>query len=319
VQSIASNQSSLRCPLNEVFGSRGQIRLLRVLTAEPEIPLHPSDAASQAGMTESGARKALRRLTRTGLVAKVETDHRDHYVFRPYGALGKEIARLFQVEREWSEALAHAIRRAIRKLPAPPALVWVQDFLTGWTDCLEVAVHCGRISSVICLEALREQLGPVEEEFEVLLNLHHYDAEEMKAVDWSGAVVLLRGQEPVESTVPGVDRQSSSISPFPETGRLNPKSAAFSGALVALLEENLSVLRRARENLRGQLDQPQNGNGHDLWEWKKILDTFSLPRLLNFLESDSPRAIRLRATSPFPAILSEEEMGRLAELATHPD
>ena len=97
---------------------------------------------------------------------------------------------------------------------------------------------------------------------------------------------------------------------------MNPESPEFSEALVALLEENLSVLRRARENVRGRLRQPQNGNGHDLWEWQKILDTFSFPRLLHFLESDSPRAVRLRESSPFPAVLSEEEKARLAELAS---
>ena len=67
----ASTQSSVRCPLNEVFGSRGQVRLLRVLAAEASKALRPSEVGTRAGMTESGARRGLRRLARTGVVERV--------------------------------------------------------------------------------------------------------------------------------------------------------------------------------------------------------------------------------------------------------
>jgi hypothetical protein len=271
-------------------------------------------------MTESGARKVLQRLTRTGLVERAGNGRKNHFVFSREGALAQEVARLFLVERERGNALAQALRRTIRSLSDPPEIAWVQDFLAGWADCQEVAVFCQGRPPADCVEELKKRLVEVEEEFEVLLELQTYTAQELDEVDWARVVVLM-GTPPgatVPSSTGDPPEKSRGESPFSGGGKLNPKSPEFSEALVALLEENLSVLRRARENVRGRLGQSQNGNSHDLWEWQKILDTFSFPKLLHFLESDSPRAVRLRESSPFPAILSEEEKARLAELASSP-
>jgi hypothetical protein len=317
VHPSASKQSSLRCPLNEVFGSRGQVRLLRVLATNPKRPLLPAEAAARAGMTESGARKGLQRLTRTGLVERAGNGKKHHFVFCTEGALAREVARLFQAERDRGEALAQALRGIVRGLSTPPAIAWVQDFLTGWTDCQEVAVFCPDGSPAECGEELKGRLGEVEEEFDVILEVRSYSAPELNEVDWAGVIVLSGALPGAAASGPAneLPERGPIANPFSGNGKLNPESSEFSEALVALLEENLSVLRRARENVRGRLRQPQNGNGHDLWEWQKILDTFSFPRLLHFLESDSPRALRLRESSPFPAVLSAEEKARLAELA----
>ncbi|MGW8268567.1 MAG: MarR family transcriptional regulator [Longimicrobiales bacterium] len=316
----ASNQSSLRCPLNEVFGSRGQVRLLRVLSTAPHRPFLPAEAATRAGMTESGARKALQRLSRTGLVERTGNGEKNQFVFYGEGALAQEVARLFQVERERGEALAQALRKTIGGLSNPPEIAWVQDFLGGWKDLQEVAVFCPGETSVECVEALRERLVAVEREFAVSLEVRTCSAGELDEVNWP-EVVVLRGTPPgatVASSTEDVSEKNPGDNPFSPAGKLNPESPEFSGALVALLEENLSVLRRARENVRGRLGESRNGHSHDLWEWQKILDTFSFPRLLHFLESDSPRAVRLRESSPFPAVLSEKEKARLAELASAP-
>lgn len=228
----ASKQSSSGCPLNTVFGSQGQVRLLRVLANHSEGPLHSSQLSARTGMNEQTARRSLHRLTKTGLVRRTENGRKNLFLLDRSSPLGKEIARLFQVEVN-----GHSNPRA-----SSP----------GSEGCAGL------------------DLDPAE--------------------------------------------APPSKSPFKEDGRLNPASPEFSGALVALLEENLSVLRRARENVRGKLRAGANGDGPELWEWQKILDTFSVPKLLHFLESDSPRAIRLRKCSPFPAVLSDEEKARLESL-----
>ena len=271
-------------------------------------------------MTESGARKALQRLTRTGLVERTGNGEKNQFVFYGEGALAQELTRLFQVERERGEAFAQALRKTISRLSNPPEIAWARDFLAGWTDRQEVAVFCLDESSVECVEALKERLVEVEREFEVSLEVHPFSARELDEVNWR-EVVVLRGTPPgapVPYPTEDPRRRSSGESPFSAAGKLNPESPEFSGALVALLEENLSVLRRARENVRGRLGESRNGHSHDLWEWQKILDTFSLPRLLNFLGSETPRALRLRECSPFPEVLSDEEKVRLAELASGP-
>ena len=106
-------------------------------------------------------------------------------------------------------------------------------------------------------------------------------------------------------------RTPSSPAPIRE---YDPESSTFNDALVSMLEEDLSLIKRAREKVREKLENRHPGNGHDDWEWRKVLDTYPLPRLLHFLESESPRAVRLRKTSPFPEVMSEKERARLGEL-----
>ena len=307
----ASTQSSVRCPLNEVFGSKGQVRLLRVLAAETSRLLRPPEIGIRAGMTESGARRGLRRLARTGLVEQLENGTGSGYRLSRENPLAREVARLFDVERSRCEALAGTLRGVLRTLPAPPRAAWLQEFLGGWSDCQEVAVSWGSETPEAVLTELKDRLTEVEDAFDVALEVRAVPQAEIAEVDGSEVVTLI-------GDLPNPAGGPSRENPIADRGRLNPESPEFSEALVALLEENLSVIRRARECVRGQLGDRPNGHVQDLWEWQKILDTFSFPRLLHFLGSDSPRAVRLRECSPFPTVLSEEEKARLIELAGGP-
>jgi hypothetical protein len=95
---------------------------------------------------------------------------------------------------------------------------------------------------------------------------------------------------------------------------LDPANPRIHSALATLLEEELSLLRRARQRVLDKLKDRHPGNGHDLWEWRKVLETYPLPRLLHFMESTSPLAMRLRKSSPFVEVISEREKARLGEL-----
>jgi len=219
---IASAQSQNFFALNEVFGTKGQVRLLRILTTETNGSFASPEVAARAGMTQSGVRKALRRLAEAGVVEKVGTGKTTRYALRRGSGLADEIIRLFEIERKSIDP--------------------------GWA----------------------------------------------------------RARRP---------RTSSSPDPI---GEYAPESSTFNDALVSMLEEDLSLIKRAREKVREKLENRHPGNGHDDWEWRKVLDTYPLPRLLHFLESESPRAVRLRKTSPFPEVMSEEEKARLGDLIERP-
>lgn len=210
--SIASDESPVEPTLDRVFCSRGQIQLLRILVTETSGSIASGEVSDRTGMTASGARKALRRLVRAGVIRKVGSGRSTRYVLRSDGPLTGQIVRLFELERKKHEP------------------------------------------------------------------------------EWSLEVPM---------TVP------------PE---VDPASPDFQFALVSLLEEDLSLIRRARKRVLEKLEHRHPGNGHDLWEWRKILDTYPLPRLLHFLESESPRAQRLRESSPFPEVMSDEEKERLGRL-----
>jgi hypothetical protein len=190
-------------------------------------------------MTPSGARKALRRLARAGVVKKIGRGKATRYVLSREGALAQEIARLFEMERQNAEP--------------------------GWTP---------------------DSVDPSPPSHAAPIN--------------------------------GKKRPDSSLEQPGTGGRkapeLDPVSSEFQLALVSMLEEDLSLIRRAMEKVSEKLEHRHPGNGHDDWEWRKILDTYPLPRLLSFLGSDSPRATRLRKSSPFPEVMSEQEKERLGRL-----
>jgi DNA-binding Lrp family transcriptional regulator len=223
--SIASDESPVEPTLDRVFGSRGQIQLLRILVTETAGSIASVEVSDRTGMTPSGARKALRRLVRAGIIRKVGSGRSTRYSLRSDGPLTGQIVRLFELERKRGESDGS---------PGLPAAV------------------------------------PTEQ----------------AAGNGSAAGHI----------------------------QVDPASPDFHFALVSLLEEDLSLIRRARERVLEKLEHRHPGNGHDLWEWRKILDTYPLPRLLHFLESESPRAQRLRESSPFPEVMSGEEKERLGRI-----
>lgn len=246
----ASDQSHTGFALNEVFGTQGQVRLLRILTTETNGSISSPEAADRTGMTTSGARKALRRLSAAGVVEQIGAGKATRYVLRRDGELAAEIVRLFELERQNSGP-----RWARERRRGPSAFSNRGD----------------------------------------------------GAAKTDGETDGSRVREPNRNGPSNTQRD------------LDPDSPEFNDALVSLLEEDLSLIRRAREKIQEKLQNRHPGNGHDDWEWRKILDTYPLPRLLHFLESDSPRAVRLRQSSPFPEVMSDRERERLGELIERPN
>jgi DNA-binding MarR family transcriptional regulator len=245
---VAADQDQPGLALNEVFGSKGQVRLLRILATENQGFKASPEVAARAGLTPSGARKALRRLVAAGLVEKVGTGRATRYVLNEESALAGEIVRLFESERKVAEP--------------------------GWAREHSRA------------ETTRRKRGRTR----------------------SG-----NGGEPASGKGNGEAMADPSPMMSPQV-KVDPGDPEFHNALASLLEEELSLLRRARQNVLEKLKNRHPGNGHDLWEWRKILDTFPLPRLLHFMESSSPLAVRLRKSSPFVEVMSEQEKARLGEL-----
>jgi len=245
---IAADQSHGGLALNEVFGSNGQVQLLRILATETDGSIASSEVAARAGMTPSGARKALRRLTAAGVVVKVGTGRSTRYVLRREGELAEKLVRLFELERESVDP--------------------------GWAR-------------------VRGRRGV------------RVDAQGGNGNGGGNGVGEAKVNGPPKLNGDGASRADLD---------LDPTSPEFHEALVTLLAEDLSLINRAREKVLDKLEHRHPGNGHDLWEWRKIFDTYPLPRLLHFLESDSPRAIRLRKSSPFPDVITDHERERIGEL-----
>jgi hypothetical protein len=304
--------------LNEVFGTEGQVRLLRVLSTETDGTVASSEAAARTGMTESGVRKAFRRLARTGVVERVGEGKSTRYVLRREAGLPEKIAGLFELEGDNSGALIHALRKTLRESPTQPTMAWINHSPDSWGDEVEVGFCCEDGLTRGDLEGIEGRLGRVGREFGADVRVRLFGRAALADVDWAQVVPLVGTpladgvREPATA-----ESETSQDPPQPQrpTLDLDPRTGAFVSALVALLEDELSLLIRARKHLGQQLENRDPRNGADLWEWRKILDTYPLPRLLHFLQSDSPLAVRMRRSSPFPAILSDTERERMGRLA----
>jgi hypothetical protein len=81
----------------------------------------------------------------------------------------------------------------------------------------------------------------------------------------------------------------------------------MSRKLADIIQQDASIVRRAKDHIDRLLMEEQGTAAGDLMEWRNILDSYSIQRLVRFVTSSSERARRLRQSNPFFAILNSEE------------
>ena len=91
----------------------------------------------------------------------------------------------------------------------------------------------------------------------------------------------------------------------------NPFMLELSGRLAQAIEQDTSLVRRAKEHAQRMLKKDHGISNKEIEKWRDILETYSLRRLSRFLISTSERANRLRQSNPFFAILKPDERSRL--------
>ncbi len=85
------------------------------------------------------------------------------------------------------------------------------------------------------------------------------------------------------------------------------RAVRLSAAIAEILDRDPSLIKRAARHLDFQLQEDQGTASHDLREWRDILAHYSRQRIKDFLLAETPRAQRLRQSSPFFAVLSPDE------------
>jgi DNA-binding Lrp family transcriptional regulator len=302
---IASEQNSLRYPLNELFGTQAHVRLLRVLANEVDGPLTASDAAARAGLTVPGAQKALRRLFQSGFVTRIGGGRNYQYSIRLSDRLVLIALELFQTEKARYEELLDAITTTLENLTPHPQSVWIQAFPRKLGEPLALGVmhETRHLSNFI--RRFRMQLNRVEQDFDLTIEVDGYtkaDIPDLKAEE----VTSLYGALPLP------DNYGRQLHPRPLTHEESDhRMMELSRRLADVVEHDASLVRRAKEHVDRLLLKDQGLATRDIAEWRDILRLYSIPRLSRFLTSSSERANRLRQSNPFFAILSSKEKARL--------
>jgi predicted transcriptional regulator len=305
---IASEQDPLRYPLNEILGTRAQVRLLRVMATEVEGPLTVVDIAERSGLTVPGAQKALDKLFRSGFVSRVGGGRKHQYEIRRSDQLMQMIISLFQEEKSRYEQLFVALRKKIDRLSPPPKAVWIQAVPRVIDEPLRLGMFHESLYLNQCISQLRAELSRIEKDFDLTIELEGYTKADIADTELDGVDVIY-GILPKTSNEDAQKQAKKALT----HGEKNRQLEILSQSLANAIEKDPSLIKRAKDHIDRLLQEDQGMATEDIMEWRNILDSYSDQRLARFLTSSSERANRLRQSNPFFAVLNAAERARMTE------
>ena len=299
---IAIEQNAIRYPLNELLGTAANVRLMRVLAEEVIDSIGVPEAAEMTGLTPAGARRALVKLAKTGYVQQVGGKRSQRYVLRESDPITITIQELFRNESKRYQELRVKMRQALENLPEIQA-AWIDSPPTQVGIPLQIGILSDSISLSYLGEQVRMRMSDVESEFDLTVEMRTFSQADAPEDFLKGAEML------VGYIDTGISSTGSTHAERDE------RAAQYSHAIVKVLERDPSLIKRASRYLEFQLEDDHGSASHDLREWQDILTRYSVQRIKNFLVSETPRAKRLRQSSPFFAVLNDEERDKITGTA----
>lgn len=298
---VAEEQDALRFPLNRILGTEAQVRLVRVLATEVTGPVSAPEAAELAGVTPAGARRALAHLVRTGCVQRIGRGRSQQFLLREEDPLADSLRALFRAEEDRFQEVIGALRKVFVRAPAV-RLAWVDSLPSDPSEPLHLGMVAGTREVVTAAREIREHLSPLEARLDLTVELHAFTAADAPEVPWDRALLLA-----------GAPSSTGAESRSPTHHSHREERALDHARIVAtILDDDPSLRARALRHTQRLLSSAGRDMArHDLEEWRSILEGYSPARLAAFLVSDTPRARRLRQSSPFLAVLTPEERERV--------
>lgn len=304
-------QSTLRAPLNMIFGTEASVRLLRALV-HAETPLAAGELARRAELGRTSIYPALEALEQAGIVAFVGAGAQRLATFRRDHSLAKPIADLFRAESRRVEALVAMLRTICKDLGVHATSIWLED-LTAHDQDLADAVRCYVLADPKKLPAIVDllsmKLEPIERKFDVRIDVHGLTRSEQEARSRAEAArlddaILLYGIPPVAG-IAGHSPPAASLSGRHEDHDARARRLAV--AIAKKLKRDPALARRLRNRLIHRLPDASPQEARELKEWVRILSGMSPAHLQRFLMENSERATRLRQTLPAMDVLTSAE------------
>jgi hypothetical protein len=119
-----NHQNRLINPLNEIFGTQANVRLLRVLALQ-NTSLTAGELAKRARLGRTSTYPVLRELERVGVVEFIGAGPRKLVQLRAGNPLSRILKELFRVEAGRFDALTSALRKLISGMPRSPISAWI--------------------------------------------------------------------------------------------------------------------------------------------------------------------------------------------------
>lgn len=322
----SEKQSHFRTPLNQILGTEANVRVLRVLT-DTTTPLSKSEVARRAALNPSGVRRILDDLIERGIVEAVGAGSQRPVQFRRNYPLAQPLEELFRAERDRVAEFYRALRSSITKHSDHIRAAWIEGPLARGEDELGDPVVIGVLagSDVVgeVTSELTHALTPVGGRQEVRIEVKAYTVPDLVALPDS-AVGELSETLPLLGAPPEAYLEEAAGSEERDRAwrtheEVDQQALEFGRAIADRLADDPTLLERAKRFIDRRIHQASVTEREELREWALLLQSMSLPRLREFLVSDSERAERLRQTLPFVEVLTSEERDEIRSRARSTD
>jgi predicted nucleotidyltransferase len=198
----SGTQSHLRYPLTRLFGSPGNVRVLRALA--DGLTSSATQIAFAAGLTPQGARLVLEVLTAQGVVTVKGSARTQLFGLAAVHPYRHAILELFKAESAAWEDVVMRLRDRLNQLPGVKA-AWLYGSVARGDDTPASDIDLALlVSSPKVGDKAREDLIPIEDELKVRISVTALTAQDLAALDegdiwWSDVVRdarVLKGVRP---------------------------------------------------------------------------------------------------------------------------
>src|SRR2546423_826837 len=122
----ARPQSRLWAPLNDIFGTEANVRILRVLTRVGS-GVSQAELAKRSDLQRSTVHRSIKALADTDIVEYVGTSAQSQVQLRKRNPLSVAIRKLFEAERVRYDEFLALLMKAVASIDPPPLAVWLED------------------------------------------------------------------------------------------------------------------------------------------------------------------------------------------------
>lgn len=204
MSALSQAQSHVRYPLTAIFGSVGNVRVLRALVTDHS-PQSAPQLARLTGLSPQGARLVLDALARQQLVKVYGSGRAQLYALNESHLFASALVALFQEEQQRWERLLTTIRELLAKRGTAVRAAWLYGSVARAEDTprsdLDIALL---VSSSDVADQIREDLMPLEDEQQLNISLTALTPKELAALPdddrwWSDVVRdarVLKGSAP---------------------------------------------------------------------------------------------------------------------------
>jgi hypothetical protein len=315
-------QNRLLQPLNEIFGTEANVRLLRVLALR-NTSLTAGELAKRAMLGRTSIYPALRELERTGVVEFIGAGARKLVQLRERYPLSQILRELFRAEARLFDALTIALRELLSALPRAPISAWIdhggEDPESMDTITLYLVARPEELNTLT--DYLNNRLADVERKYDVPIAVHGFTRSELETLHRTrsvlNSVVLLAGVPPI-ALLPRPRPAANTSTPVSHDEH-DARSRRLAIAIAAKIRRDPGLIAIAEDRLKRRAQEAGPRERRELMEWIRILSTMSPARLQRFLVENSERAVRLRQTLPALKFLSPVERDAVVRSQTDAD